>query len=346
MQQTIRRVKLAKRQGISQTEMNTFMRTEKHLMRYCAAALTLMITAVAVSADTTTPNEWLDRMSMAVKTMNFEGTVIRRRDGLSEAVKVLHKIVDGVVHEKVVTQEGNGLEIIRIGNEVRYILPDKKSVLVDHWNDDSALFSTLPARDLRFGNEYDLSIVREERVAGRQALVLAIRPHDSYRYGHRIWLDSETSFPLRTELVAGDGALIEQLKFVEIKLDSDISRTALKSSFSLAGYTWYSEPARSEVVDVESQWISDELPAGFRLLSTTNEMMANSDVPVVHIVFSDGLATVSVFIATNQDGAVPENSAVGASSSYSVERNDCIITVIGKVPLATVRRIAVSMRQQ
>ncbi len=326
--------------------MKTLVRTEKHLVHCCAAALTLMFAAVAISADATTPNEWLDRMSMVVKTMNFEGTVIRRRDGQSEAVRILRKIVDGVVHEKVVTQEGNGLEIVRTGNEVRYILPDKKSVLVEHWTDDSALFSTLPASDLRFGNEYDLSIVREQRVAGRQALVLAIRPHDSYRYGHRIWLDTETAFPLRTELVAADGALIEQLKFVDIKLDSDISRSALMSSISLAGYTWYSEPARLDIVEVESQWISDDLPAGFRLLSTMNEMMENSDVPVVHIMFGDGLATVSVFIATNQEGAVPESSAIGASSTYSVERDDCVITAIGKVPLATVRRIAVSMRQQ
>ena len=38
-------------------------------------------------------------------------------------------------------------------------------------------------------------VVREERVAGRKAVMLAIRPHDEYRYGHRIWLDIANGLP-------------------------------------------------------------------------------------------------------------------------------------------------------
>ena len=316
------------------------------IARHSAMALVLVFGLTAANAETVTPNEWLDRMSSVIKTIDFEGTVIRRRNGQSEALKVLHKVIDGVVHEKIITQEGNGLEIIRNGNEVHCILPDRKSVLIEHWSDDSTLFSTLPASELRFGNEYDLSIVREERVAGRRALLLAIRPHDGYRFGHRIWLDRETAFPLRTELVAGDGALLEQLKFAEIELGIEIPQVSLTSSFNLDDYTWYAEPARPEVVEVESDWISDEIPAGFRLLSTTQEIMEDTDFPVMHIMYGDGLATVSVFIATKRDDVVTERSTVGASNSYSVERDNHLITVIGEVPPATVRHIAVSMRQK
>ena len=326
--------------GINQTVKRSLNR----MTRFCVWAVLLTGGALAAGTEKTTPNEWLDRMSSAVNTVAFEGTVIRRRDGQLEALKVLHKVIDGVVHEKVVTQEGNGLEIIRTGNEVRYILPDKKSVLIEHWSDDNTLFSTLPAGELRFGNEYDLSIVREGRVAGRPALLLAVRPHDTYRFGHRIWLDKETAFPLCTELVAGDGALIEQLKFAEIKLNSDISQSELMSSISLDDYTWYTEPLEPEVLDAESEWVSDGIPVGFRLLSTTSQIIGDAESSVTHIMYSDGLATVSVFIAAKQDDAVAERSTVGASSSYSVEKDDYLITVIGKVPPATVRRIAVSMR--
>lgn len=331
-----------KTQGISQAvESNRGM-----IARHFTLALVLTFGLTAANAATVTPNEWLDRMSSVIKTIDFEGTVIRRRNGQSEALKVLHKIIDGVVHEKIVTQEGNGLEIIRNGNEVHCILPDRKSVLIEHWSDDSTLFSTLPASELRFGSEYDLSIVREERVAGRRALLLVIRPHDGYRFGHRIWLDKETAFPLRTELVAGDGALLEQLKFADIELGIEIPQASLTSSFNLDDYTWYAEPARPEIVDVESDWMSDEIPVGFRLLSTTQEIMENADSPITHIMYSDGLATVSVFIAAKQDGVVMERSTVGASNSYSVERDNHLITAIGEVPPATVRRIAVSMRQK
>lgn len=309
-------------------------------------ALLVALPALPAAADTASPNDWLDRMSTVVSTIDFEGTVIRRRNGQSEAFKVVRKMVDGVVHEKLVTQEGNGLEIIRNGNEVHCILPDKKSVLIEFWNDDSTLFSTLPSSELRFGSEYDLSLVREERVAGRSAMVLAVRPHDGYRYGHRIWLDSETAFPLRTELFSGDGALLEQLKFADVSLNSDIPAQALAPSVSLDGFTWYPEPARADVVEVETTWASGDLPPGFRAVSTTNETLPGADAAVMHIMYSDGLANVSVFIAEKGDDGVNPRGVVGNSSnSHSVENGEYLVTAIGEVPAATVRRIANSMQQ-
>jgi len=315
-----------------------------HLATVAIAGLGTLFAIPACAMSPVSPNDWLDRMSAVVNSMNFEGTVIRRRDGQSQALKVVHKVVDGVVNEKVITQEGNGLEIIRNGNEVHCILPDKKSVLVETWNDDSTLFSTLPKSQLRFGSAYDLSIVREERVAGRNALLLAVRPHDGYRYGHRIWLDRETAFPLRTELFGGDGALLEQLKFADIRLNSDIPAQALQPSMSLDDYTWYAEPSRPEIEEVESDWICDDLPPGFRLLSETRETLPGSEEPVTHIMYGDGLATVSVFIAALPEEIVAGRSAVGASNSYSVELDQGVVTAIGEVPLATVRKIASGMR--
>ena len=172
----------------------------------------------AAFAERVDPNELLNRMGAAVQSTSYEGTVIRIQDGKAEALKVVHTVTDGVIHEKVVAQEGNGLEIIRIGNEVHCILPDRRSVLVEEWDDQSTLFSTLPSSEVRFGSEYDVSIVREERVAGRQTILVAIRPHDVYRYGHRIWLDTETSFPLQTQLISEDGDALEQVKFADISL--------------------------------------------------------------------------------------------------------------------------------
>jgi sigma-E factor negative regulatory protein RseB len=308
-------------------------------------ALFLLVAGTSVAArDRISPNDWLDRMSAAVTTIEYEGTVIRRQNGEAQALKVVHKIIDGVVNEKVITQEGNGLEIIRIGNEVHCILPDKKSVLIEQWNDRSTLFSTLPSSEVSFGSEYDLSLVREERVAGRPAVLLAIRPHDSFRFGHRIWLDRETAFPLRTELVGNDGELIEQFKFADINLESAVSQQALAPSMNLDNFTWYSDPVRVEAADIETNWVCDDLPAGFRVISTRHEQLPGADAPVTHIVYGDGLATVSVFIAEQQDQEIARRSNVGAASSFSIESGEYQITAVGEVPAETVQRIASSMR--
>ena len=192
--------------------------------RIQSPASLLLIALLAVPpalASDTDPAVWLQRMSAAVQTTNYEGTVLRIQDGKVEALKVVHTVSDGVIREKVVAQDGNGLEIIRNGNEVHCILPDRKTVLVEEWDDKSTLFSTLPSSEIRFGAEYDVSYVREDRVAGRKTIMIAIRPHDEYRYGHRIWLDMETGFPLQTQLIAGDGNAIEQVKFAEITLDAE-----------------------------------------------------------------------------------------------------------------------------
>ena len=308
------------------------------------AVATLAAGLLVTAGEKAGPNDWLQEMSVVVGNMNYEGTVIRQQMGDSEALRIIHKIVDGVVHEKLISQEGNGLEIIRFGNEVHCILPDSKKVLIEQWNSQSTLFSTLPSSDASFGAQYNLRIVREDRVAGRAALLLAIRPHDEYRFGHRLWLDQETAFPLRTELVGNDGELIEQIKFADIHLGKNIPASDLVPSFDLQSFTWYAQPAKRESVSIETDWVAGDLPPGFQVISTT-EQLPGAESPATHIVYSDGLATVSVFISETQDKAIASRASVGSSSAFSVKKGDFQITVIGAVPAETVRRIAASMHQ-
>lgn len=318
------------------------------LRRQTLARLILLIGLLAgfatALADSSDPSVWLDRMGDAVKKTSYEGTVIRIRDGEAEALKVVHTFADGVIREKVIAQEGNGLEIIRNGNEVHCILPDRKSVLVEEWDDQSTLFSTLPSRDFRFGSEYDVSIVREDRVAGRQANLLAVRPHDGYRYGYRIWLDTETSFPLQTQLIGTDGAAIEQIKFAEISLNQEIHASALAPSYSTENYRWFNQSNLHVTRSVETGWVSANLPQGFRVISTHEERMTDGDQYVTHILYSDGLANVSVFVAELEEGDSQGESNVGGSNAYSAIVGDHHVTAVGKVPAITVEQIATTMR--
>ena len=308
------------------------------------AAATLGVGSVTASAQSS-PDELLDQMNHIVDVIDYEGTVFRSQNGETEALRIVHKLIDGVINEKLVSQEGNGLEIIRIGNDVHCILPDKQTVLIEKWADQSTLFSALPSSEIRYGAHYDVSIVREDRLAGRQAIMLAIRPHDRFRYGHRIWLDEESSFPLKTEMVGIDGELIEQIKFADISLGDGISKDALTPSMSLDNFSWYTEPVHYEAVEVETNWECADLPSGFRATTTKTEKLPGADAPVTHIVYSDGLATVSVFIAERNEAQFAEQSSVGASNTYSIQQGDFQVTVVGEVPAATIQRIATSMQQ-
>ena len=114
---------------------------------------------------------------------------------------------------------------------------------------------------------------------------------------------------------------------------------------NLDNFSWYTAPVRHEAVEVDTNWDSIDLPSGFRATSTKTEQLPGADAPVTHIVYSDGMATVSVFIAEKNETQFAEKSNVGASNAYSIRQGDFQITVVGEVPTATVRRIAISMRQ-
>lgn len=306
--------------------------------------------AATLSGAQSGPDDWLERMSVAVTLTNYEGTVIRRQNGASEALKVVHKIVNGVVNERLVSQEGNGLEIIRIGDEVHCILPDRKSVLVEPWNNQSTLFSALPQGNAANTPQYNLSVVGEGRVAGRAAVMIAVRPHDEYRYGHRIWLDKESAFPLMTSLVNLEGQVIEELKFADITIADNIASSALDPSINLDSFTWYRESDRFRPIKVETEdWQCDDLPPGFHSISTQTELMPADDgeaeTSTTHIVYSDGIASVSVFIASSADGDHQGWALVGTSNSFSADVAGFQVTAVGEVPNITVQRIASSMRR-
>jgi sigma-E factor negative regulatory protein RseB len=311
----------------------------------CVAFCGFFAAEYVVAGDPETPQDWIDRMGNAVQVTSYEGTVVRVRDGKVDTYKVAHTVKDGVIREKVVIQDGNGLEIIRNGNEVHCILPDRESVLVEEWNNQSTLFATLPSSDIRFGSEYDVLIKNFERVAGRRSAKLAILPHDNYRYGYRIWLDTETGFPLQTQLIGDDNDPIEHVKFADISIQQDILSSALAPSYRTDNWKWYTEPRQAVRREVESDWVADEVPPGFRVVSTQQKILPDAEDPLTHIIYGDGLVTVSVFIAPVTDKKKAGHSRFGASNSYSTVIDEYRVTAVGQVPEITVEQIAKSMRQ-
>jgi len=324
--------------------MHSHMQTTKAAA--CIVFCGFFSATAALADDALTPQGWIERMGDAVQVTNYAGTVVRVRDGKVDTFKVVHTVKDGVIREKVVIQDGDGLEIIRNGNEVHCILPDRESVLVEEWNNQSTLFSTLPSSDIRFGSEYDVLIKDFERVAGRKAAKLAILPHDHYRYGYRIWLDTETGFPLQTQLIGDESSPLEHVMFADISIQQDIGSGALASSYRTDNWKWYTEPRSTTEREVESEWLAADVPPGFRAVSTQQKILPDAGDPLTHIVYSDGLASVSVFIAPGSDEKTSRLSSLGASNSYSTVIDGYRVTAVGQVPPITVEQIAKSMRQR
>ncbi len=50
---------------------------------------------------------------------------------------------------------------------------------------------------------YHVEVLGEERVAGRNTVLIVIKPKDAYRYARRIYLDKETGLLLKSLLIDG-----------------------------------------------------------------------------------------------------------------------------------------------
>lgn len=314
--------------------------------RVTAVAALMSCCGAALAADTS-PMEWLQRMAVAVERANYSGTVVRVHDGDVQTLRVVHSYENGKVSEKLESLDGAGREIIRAGDEVHCILPESRMVLVERQINQEGLFGRLAVQPDTLSRSYDLTIESYERVVGRPSVELAIRPRDRYRYGHRLWLDRASAIPLRRQVVGIDGDIIEEMRFAEVTIGGRIPASAFEPSMDIEGYTWvrHSEPAGTRGNVNDTGFEARNLPSGFRAVSAGSESFPGTEGEVAHIVYSDGVASVSVFVESPQIGGekLEGASRMGAAYVFGTTVDGRHVTVIGEVPGHTVRMIAQSL---
>jgi sigma-E factor negative regulatory protein RseB len=184
---------------------------------------------------------------------------------------------------------------------------------------------------------------------GRSVRVVAVDPKDEYRYGYRLWIDEKTAMPLKTELCDGQGRVIEQLVFASLSLPERIPDSAFQPQIATDGFRWVrQEPkgAAPAAPDAASLWSALRLPPGFRMTSRAQQLLPGADSTVSHLVFSDGVASVSVFVEArpNPAGGFVGPAQMGSSSAYSTSVDGHQVTVVGEVPPRTVQYIASQVR--
>ena len=314
--------------------------------RAWAGVCCTLLAFVSFDASAQDARWWLDRMNRAVVELNYEGTFVHVLGNNTETMHIIHRNHRGRISERLVSLDGVGREMIREEDVVRVILPDRRLVLLETRKDSSPLVSALPNYSAELEPHYEFTLHDTARVAKRPVQIVRIKPKDEYRYGYMLWLDRETAMPLKSVLQDEQGEVIEQILFTQLQITDFIPASALHPAIDTEGFTFLrapEEPQESEFTPPEYR--ASMLPRGFRLSAATQSAIAGSDYPVAHLVYSDGLATVSVFIEDPKTSAeVAEGfSRVGSTNAYSLTLNGRKVTAIGEVPRQTVRSIAMSL---
>src|ERR1700722_12780915 len=308
------------------------------------AALCIAVQASGADGLREDPRDWLARTDEALSNRNYEGVFVHQHAGESETLRVIHRVDGEGVAERLQSMDGSGRGFIRKGAQLICYLPDQHMVLVEKTPDVTLLLTGLPRIDASSAGQYGVTELARTRVSGRDARVIAIVPTDQLRYGYRVWIDESTAMPLTTQLRDSHGCVLEQIIFTSLNMLAHIPKAELEPAVDAHGYRWVrrdSEPVDSSALTVS--WEANTLPAGFHMTASARQMLPSG--PVEHLVFSDGLASVSVFVEMGRaDGASSaredDAATLGTSSAYSTVAEGYRVTAVGEVPPETVRVIA------
>ncbi|MEM9056498.1 MAG: MucB/RseB C-terminal domain-containing protein [Pseudomonadota bacterium] len=312
-----------------------------------AVACTLLLVSTAAAAADE-PRVWLQRMSQALELLSYEGNFVHGTGDMSQNLRVVHKVNGNRVSERLIALDGANREIIRDNGRVKCIFENERAVHVGKRVASSPLRTSLPNFDGELEAYYTFALGGTERIMQHDTQIIAVRPRDDFRYGYRLWLDEATAMPLRFEVLGPADDLVEYVLFSSIMLDGEIPDSALEQETATDENFVLIEGAASSVAADEVQWEASELPQGFKLSVTNTQQVAENAAKSEHHVYTDGIASVSVFVesSTPPAAALKGLSTMGAANAFATTIDGHQVTVIGEVPANTVELIGNAMTRR
>ena len=309
------------------------------------------------AADVGEARGLLERMVRASRSLDYIGTFVYRNGSTMQSMRIIHKAHVEGSRERLVALSGAAREVIREGELVTCILPDDGIVVVAKRQSGalypSAVFeSELTIIDDDIVESYSLSTNGIERVADRKADVIDVMPKDRYRYGYRLAVDHETGLLLKSELLDNDMSALEQIVYTHLDLPESIPDEALEPGVSHVGFTRYEAAAggrdENDSTGRAQEWTIAWLPPGFEMSDASYGPIQPGRESVDHRVYSDGLASLSIFIEPGFQAADRHEglSSVGAINAFGRVVDEYQVSVVGEVPGITVEKIATAIVKQ
>jgi len=307
-----------------------------------------MLALVASSARADDAMAWLSRAAQAARELDYVGTIVYQIGPRVESSRITHLNDNGQEFAKLVNLDGPAREVVRSQGEVRCYYPDAKLMRIEPGTFRNVFPSLLPEQQQSLSRFYEFRVLGEDRVGGRPVRIVVFEPRDGLRYGHRFWSDAATGLLIKARVVNERGDGVEQFAFSDLTLNAHIDRKMVEPSWPTVPSDWQVlESASGEVVAQDTGWVVTRIPPGFAKIMEGFRKLRGRREPVAHLVFSDGLVSVSVFVEPHVGAPSPTGFAQqGGLNIYSVRQDDNLITVMGETPGATVRQIANSVMRR
>lgn len=325
-------------------------------MHQCIRVLAILLPLICGQSaySDTLPNtdtaDWLKTMAFASHQTDYSGTFIYQNGvgGHVEISRITHISDADGEHERLEGLNGARREIVSSNNQVWLFLGDLK-VRIERRHGERAFPALLPEQVAILKDNYLFQEAEEDRVAGFHVHAVIFRPKDNLRYTHKMWVHTESGLLLKAVVLDEHGRIIEQYAFTQLAIGGKLDRAWIEKEISAPSVFKKNENLVVPKLASESkaaEWQIDALPSGFKKIKEIRAPMRDKMRPVTHLIFSDGLAGISVFI---EDIGGREELNLGLSSQgaiqvYSRVSGDKLVTVVGEVPPHTVIQVAESVR--
>lgn len=319
-------------------------------MKFWLAAAA-MIAALDVSAQDGGSGEaldWLKKIADSARTVSYAGTFVYQHGTKVETSRVVHYVNQaGGVFERLETLDGPPREVVRANDHVTAYIPDAKVVLVER-RSTRHLPVMLPENLSDLKRQYEVTKLEPGRMGGFECVWIGVMPKDKLRYGRKFCAELGSGLPLRAQVFNERKEVIESFGFSQLSLGAKFNRDQVASRYEgiARAQKWRVDRSALDVVEqaYDTGWVASNLPAGFRKSMEVKRTIVGRPVAMPHLVYSDGLAAISVFVEPKVRAlqAKPLTSQ-GAVHIFKRIHGEYVVTVLGEAPAATVMQIANSM---
>lgn len=284
---------------------------------------------------------WLQKIASAAHNLNYSGTFVYQRGAHMETSSITHAMDESGEHEKLEVLDGPPREIIRNNDEVYCFTPESKGVTVERRRQQKSFPALLPRQLSGVVENYAVKLGQVERVAGHDCQNVVLEPRDAYRYGHRFCGENGSGLLLKASTLNEKNEVINQFFFTHARIGGTIDSEQLKPRYAMH----QNMKPQDMPVTADSGWQIKSPPAGFKKIMEQKRTFPGKKVSANHLVFSDELVAVSVFIEplAGKGKSVSGLSSQGSINVYTKPVADYQVTVLGEVPAMTVMQIANSV---
>ena len=299
-------------------------------------ALAAALGAGAAQAQSPETLGWLRKMYDASQKLSYSGTFVYQQGARSETSRIVRYGAGDI--ERLEVLDGMPREIVRTRDTVKCYRPKSRVVKVEKRAADRTFPALLPEKVGALARHYDISLGEARRIAGFDCQAILLKPKDNLRYGYRLYADASSGMLLKAMTVDASGDTIEQFSFTQLTIGS-VTRDMVRPRHAAGG--WRIDNAEAAPAHLTGWSLSAELP-GFHKIMELKRRLGESR-QAGQVVYSDGLAAVSVFIEpldAGHEAVRPGLASAGAIHIYTREVANHVVTVVGETPAASVQRIA------